>query len=96
MFSDNICLWYDEAREEHDLYILECEAKEALDEFESLALAIEEYDLTDEQFDRLPDETFPEDGELRYMSWGELERLMDKANRCNDILKSILAEVSNH
>jgi hypothetical protein len=52
--------------------------------------------LTDEQFDRLPDEVFPDNGELRYMTCGELESLIDTVDDCIDILRNILAEVSNH
>ncbi len=96
MFNDNVCLWYDESREEHDRYIFECNAIEALAKYCKLGLAIEDYDLTDEQFDKLPDEVFPEDGELRYMNCDELESLINKVDKCNDILENILAEVSNH
>jgi hypothetical protein len=96
MFNENICLWYDEAREEHDRYILECDAKEALAEYSELVLAIEQHELTDEQFEKLPDEAFPEDGELRYMDCSELNSLIDKVDNCIGVIRDILAEVINH
>ena len=95
MFNENICLWYDEAREEHDQYNLACEAKDALAEFCKLCYSIEEYELTDEQFNRLPDNTFPEDGELYYMSCEELKSLIDEVDECIGVLQNILAEVTN-
>ena len=93
---DNVSLWYDKEREEHDQYNLECEAKEAIAEYCELVLALEEYELTDEQFDKLPDNTFPEDGELRYMDCEELKSVIDEADECIGIIQNILAEITNH
>lgn len=89
--NENVCLWYEDFEEiNHGYY--ETEAKEALEEFEKIALAIEQYELTDEQFNRLPDEAFPEYGELRYMSCAELEKLIDTVNDCIDQIAAIIAE----
>ena len=93
---DNVCLWYDEEREERDRYLAECDAKEALAEYCELVATLEEYELTDEQFDKFSDNTFPEDGELRYMDFYELESLTDKVDNCIGVLRDILAEVTNH
>lgn len=93
---DNMCLWYDEAREEHDRYLAECEVKEAYKEFDKLVYTIEEYELTEEQFNKLPDEAFPDSGTLTYMDYDELESLLDKIDNCIGVLRDILAEVTNH
>lgn len=89
--NENVCLWYEDYEEVNHGYY-EVEAKEALEQFEKIALAVEQYELTDEQFNRLPDEAFPDDGELRYMSCDELEKLTDTVYDCISQISAIIAE----
>lgn len=96
MFDENISLWYDESREAYDRYVLACDAKSALDELCRVFSTLEKYELTDEQFNKLPDKTFPEDWELDYMDCDELNSIIDDADDCIGIFLDILAEVTNH
>lgn len=96
MYSENVCLWYDESRIEQDRYNLACDARDAYREFRKLYDTIENYDLTDEQFDKLPDDTFPEDWQLDDMDCDSLAILVAETDESINILQNILAEVTNH
>ena len=96
MFDDNRFLWYDETRIEHDRYNLACDARDEYQEFRKLYDTIEDYELTDEQLNRLPDDTFPEDWELDYMDCDSLAILVAETGESVNILQNILTEITNN